>query len=402
MRRARAVALSLLILASAGWVYVRLHAASGRGADGASAARATLQGGLRTIAGASVTTPRREENEDAARSADTAQTFNQRLRCTQTRLFLKRALPPEELALLCARKPLEVLRTEAPLALAGDPHAIEVLAIIGHSGHCELLSVASTMPNHRERMLALAQKNGATSQTLRRLDDLLAEEQQGPTAEELEACRRSGEVLKKLQPGIVEQFVGVLGRSVQTLRGEDELDVEIEYARKTLLRGDAEAEESLATLLLQKATPDSQAEALTLLGEAANSSPSAKTALARCMLQGCPTPAPDRSGAHQLLVEAATSGDLLALTTLASPTSPEYDPYPDLPAPERYAWGRFLQRLHEEGCFGVSDYAAWAIVPSRQPDLTAMSPADAATAQSGAAELLGKSLDKTRGLLGCE
>jgi hypothetical protein len=39
----------------------------------------------------------------------------------------------------------------------------------------------------------------------------------------------------------------VLGRSLQTLRGEDELDVEIEYGRKTLVRGDAEAEQSLAT-----------------------------------------------------------------------------------------------------------------------------------------------------------
>jgi len=150
---------------------------------------------------------------------------------------------------------------------------------------------------------------------------------------------------------------------------------------------------------LQKGTPDSQAEAVTLLRDAADSSPSAKAALARCMLQGCPTPAPDSSGAHQLLVDAATSGDLFALMTLASP---EHDVYPDLPAPERYAWGEFLQRLHEEGCFGVTDYATWATVPSRRPDLTALSPADAALAQARAAELLGKPLDQTRTRLGCD
>ncbi|HEY1874370.1 MAG TPA: hypothetical protein VGG67_08210, partial [Steroidobacteraceae bacterium] len=187
-------------------------------------------------------------------------------------------------------------------------------------------------------MIALAQKNGATPQTVQRLDDLLSEEERGPTAEELEACRQSVEVLRKLQPGMIQQLTGVLGRSVQTLRGENELDVEIEYARKTLVRGDAEAEESLASFLLEKGTSESQAEALTLLEEAADSSPSAKTALARCMLEGCPTPAPDRSGARQLLVDAATAGDLLALTTLAGPADPDFhDSYPDLSASERYA-----------------------------------------------------------------
>jgi hypothetical protein len=346
MRRGWALALSLLILA--GGALLWLHSVHEPIAHRTSLTGITKRPRARTSSGSSLTAPPRE-SEDAARSAATAQTFNQRLRCTQTRLFLKRAMPPQELALLCARRPLAVLQIEAPLAQAGDPHAMEVLGIIGNGGRCDLLSVASTLPNHRANMLALAQKNGATRQTTQRLDDLLSEEQQGPTVEELEACRQSNEVFRKLQPGMLQQFVAVLGRSVQALRGEDELEVEIEYARKTLLRGDAEAEEALATLLLQKRTPDSQAEAVTLLRDAADSSPSAKPALARCMLQ---TPAPDRSGAHQLLVDAATSGDLFALMTLAEPASPEYDLYPDLPAPERYAWGEFLQRLHSRGAYG--------------------------------------------------
>jgi hypothetical protein len=91
------------------------------------------------------------------------------------------------------------------------------------------------------------------------------------------------------------------------------------------------------------------------------------------------------------------------LHILAGPAVPEYhDSYPDLPAAERYAWGWFLRRLREEGCFGAADYAAWAISPRQPPDLTAMSPADAAAAQAGAAELLGKPLDRTRALLGCD
>ncbi|HEY1875575.1 MAG TPA: hypothetical protein VGG67_14360, partial [Steroidobacteraceae bacterium] len=136
---------------------------------------------------------------------------------------------------------------------------------------------------------------------------------------------------------------------------------------------------------------------------AADSSPSAKTALARCTLEGCPTPAPDRSGARQLLVEAATAGDLLALTTLAGPADPDFhDSYPDLSASERYAWDRFLQRLHEKGCFGRTDYATWATILDQRPGLRAMSPADAATAQARAAELLGEQLDQTRTRLGCD
>jgi len=73
-----------------------------------------------------------------------------------------------------------------------------------------------------------------------------------------------------------------------------------------------------------------------------------------------------------------------------------------LPAPERYAWGLFLERLQAEGCFGSTNYSTWALTRNEQPELRAMSPTDAATAQARAGELLGKPLEQTRALLGCE
>jgi hypothetical protein len=341
--------------------------------------------------------------EPASGGARIAQTFNQRLRCTEIAFFHKRQLPPKELALLCERKPLEVLQMEAPLARAGDPHAINVVATIASFGRCDLLTPGRDFANHRARMITIAQRNGATPQTLRRLDDLLVEEERGPTPDELEACKQAVALLRALQPGAIEQLTGVLGRSVQALRGENDLDVEIEYSRKTLMHGDAQAEEDLAVLLLQKDTRESQAEALALLEQAAASSPSAKSMLARCMLEGCPTPADDRSDARKLLTDAAAAGDLSALQMLAGPAFPEgHDSYPDLPAPERYAWGQFLERLQAEGCFGSTNYSTWALTRNERPELRAMSPTDAATAQARAGELLGKPLEQTRALLGCE
>lgn len=405
MRRGRALALGLSLLVLAGAAtsfYVRQHSGHPPGADSASSTRATGQRGPRT-SGGSAAAAATQASAGAARSARTPQTFNQRLRCTQIRSFLKRVVPPDELALLCDRKPLKVLQMEAPLAQAGDPHAMALVAMLASSGRCEQLTPSPSFANHRAHMIALAQKNGATPQTVQRLDDLLAEEEQGPTSEELEACRQSVEMWRKLRPGMIQQLATILGAPPQAPRGEKEqLDFDIAVARKTLVRGDAESEESLAGFLLEKGTPDSQAEALTLLEDAADSSPSAKSALARCLLEGCPTPAPDRGRAHQLLVDAATAGDYLALMTLAGPADPNFDRYPDLPAPERYAWGLFLDRLREEGCFGAADYATWATAPSQRPDLRAMSPADAATAQARAAELLVKPLDKTRAQLGCD
>ncbi|MGN6453623.1 MAG: hypothetical protein ACTHL7_11205, partial [Steroidobacteraceae bacterium] len=108
--------------------------------------------------------------EPASGGARIAQTFNQRLRCTELAFFHKRQLPPKELALLCERKPLEVLQIEAPLARAGDPHAINVVATIASFGRCDLLTPGRDLANHRARMITIAQRNGATPQTLRRLD----------------------------------------------------------------------------------------------------------------------------------------------------------------------------------------------------------------------------------------
>jgi hypothetical protein len=403
MRRARVLALSLLLLAGfAWWFYAPRHRGHEGAAAGAFPIRAANRPELSSTSGSPVAPSPAASGADL-KAAGPARSFNQRLRCTQLAYFHKRQLPQKELALLCERKPLQVLQAEAPLARAGDPHAINVVALIANFGHCETLAPGPDFPNHRTRMIAIAQRNGATPQTVQRLEDLLAEEERGPTAEELDACRRASKLLAELGPGAIEQFAGVLGRSVQALRGENELDLEIEYSRKTLMHGDAEAEEHLGVLLLQKETPESQAEAIALLEQAAASLPSAKSTLARCLLEGCPTPAADRSDAHKLLTDAAAAGDLMALQMLAGPAFQEsHDVYPDLPAPERYAWGQFLERLQEEGCFGSSNYSVWALSRDERPGLRAMSPADAATAQARAAELLGAPLERTRALLGCQ
>jgi hypothetical protein len=72
------------------------------------------------------------------------------------------------------------------------------------------------------------------------------------------------------------------------------------------------------------------------------------------------------------------------------------------PAPERYTWGQFLQRLNEEGCFGPSAYATWSILPGSGLDPLAMSPAESAAAQARSDALLAAQLNKTRALLGCD
>jgi hypothetical protein len=240
---------------------------------------------------------------------------------------------------------------------------------------------------------------------VQRLDALLAEEQAGPTPDELEACRQSVSELNKLRPGLLHQLTNALGGSVEMLRGERELDVDIEYDRQMLVRGDAEGEEKLATDLLLKNTPASQAEAATLLREAARTLPSAKTRLAACLLTGCPTPAPDPTEARELLTAAAASGDYKALWTLTGPAfNGAPDPDPSMPTPERYAWGEFLQRLHQEGCFGSTVYSTWATSGESLPrqNLLAMSPVDSGAAQARAAALIATQLDKTRQLLGCD
>jgi hypothetical protein len=330
--------------------------------------------------------------------------FARRLRCANYRPWLGRTVPPEALALLCDRRPLEALQILVPLAQAGDEHAMVALALIGHVGvSCDVLKPSATFGRFKTLMTDRARELGATAQTQRRLEDALNEQQEGPTQEDQEACRQGAAELQKLTPGMIAQFINILGRSLQTLRGESEADVQIEYDRKTLVAGDAEGQLKLANRLLEKATPASQAEAIDLLRQAAATLPSAKTALADCMLKGCPTPAADPEEARSLLMDAASSGDKFALLILAGPTDPKnYDEYPSLPEAERYAWGQFLQRLNENGCFGTSDYESWATVADTRPRLSGMTPADASAAQTRTAALFESQLDATRKLLQCD
>ena len=289
------------------------------------------------------------------------------------------------------------------MAEAGDEHARFALALLGNvGGSCDALQPSPTYPRYIVVTMERARKNGATGDTLQRLSSVLSEEQAGPTVDELEACRQSASEFKKLWPAMVEQVVSSLGRSIKTLLGENEADVEIEYDRKSLVAGDADGQLKLALELLEKGTPDSQGEALALLREAASTSPSAKTQLATCLLRGCPTPAPDTTEAIQLLTDAALSGDALALRMMSGNVGPKlFDAESILPASERYAWSKFLQQLNEEGCFGTSDYLAWVNFPNQQPSLLEMSPYESTAAEARAAELLATQLDRTIELLGC-
>ena len=266
-----------------------------------------------------------------------------------------------------------------------------------------MLQPSATFERYKVSLLKRAHENGAASQIQQRLNDILTEEQRGPTADELEACRQSAIEFKRLFPGIIAQFASTLGRSVRTLLGENEADVQIEYDRKMLVPGDADGELKLAMELLQEGTTESQSEALTLLQEAAAASPAAKTQLAMFLLKGSSIAAPDPTRANELLTQAALAGDTVALLILAGPSDPAYpDRDPALPASERYAWGVFQQRLNEEGCFGSSQYVSWASFSSPTPNLLAMSPADSVAAETRAAGLLGAPMVEARKFLGCD
>jgi hypothetical protein len=330
------------------------------------------------------------------------QSFSHRLRCTAYHRQFGHLLAPEPLSLLCDRKPLEAVKMLSSMAEAGDEHARTALALLGNiGGSCDALQPSPTFPRFTVVTMERARKNGATDDTLQRLSGVLSEEQAGPTADELEACRQSASEFKKLWPAIVEQFVSGLGRSIKTLMGENEADVQTEYDRKSLVAGDADGQLKLAHELLEKGTPSSHAEALALLREAAVASPSAKTELATCLLKGCPTPAPDTAEATKLLTDAALSGDALALRMLSGNVGPNFfDAESIRPPSERDAWSKFLQRLNEEGCFGTADYITWVNFPNPQPGLLTMSPYESTAAEARAADLLSR-LDQTRDLLGC-
>jgi hypothetical protein len=332
--------------------------------------------------------------------AMTAAAFNHRLRCVDVRQLYGRLASTDVLALLCERKPLAALAIEVPLAEAGDLHAVVVLATIAYGvGACNAVPPPAPSAGFRARALERAQKNGASAETLRRLDDWLSEEEQGPTPEELAACRQATDEMKKLQPELMTQVAGVLGRPLDPAKDSNP-DSEIEYLRRTLAYGDAEGAEQLAAALLSKGTPESDAEAVSLLRDAARTSASAKAQLGRCLLRGCPTPAAEPDEAVQLLTAAASEGNLQALLIL---TGEEPADEALLPSADRYAWGQMLQRLNDEGCFGASMfYVLLSRRPGASQNLGAMSPADAAAAQARAHELLGAQLAQTRARLGCD
>jgi hypothetical protein len=184
MRRGRAIALSLLVLAGAvTLLYLLVRCGQPSAVQRAAVAGGSRRAGLPAIAGSSMPAP---VHANVPRTADT-HSFNHRLRCAQLRFFYGRMAPPDALALLCEGKPLSALKILAPLAEAGDRHAINVL--FGLQTAC--LDSKPPAPSNRPLMVALAQKSGASSETLQRLDDLLAEEEHGPAADELEGCRQT-------------------------------------------------------------------------------------------------------------------------------------------------------------------------------------------------------------------
>src|SRR5205814_10557293 len=107
-----------------------------------------------------------------------------------------------------------------------------VLGFVGNDGRCDLLAASRPAAWRRSKALAIAEQNGATPQTLRRLDALLTEEEPGPSGEELEACKQAVDVLAKVEPGLPHQPASALGRAAPPRRGDNELEVTIEYARK--------------------------------------------------------------------------------------------------------------------------------------------------------------------------
>jgi len=333
----------------------------------------------------------------AASPTLTIAAFNRRLRCVDVHQYYRRLASTDVLALLCQRKPEAALAIEVPLAEAGDLHAMTVLGLIANSGGCNDLAPPSA--GFRAFATERARKNGASAETVRRLDGRLAEEEQGPTPEELAACRQATDELKRLLPEFKNQVTDLLGHALDPAKGDD-VDSEIEYRRKTLMAGDTADAEELARALLNKGTAESDAEAVSLLREAARTSASAKAQLATCLLHGCPTPADDPGEAVQLLTAAASEGNLQALLTLTGEQPGNEVP---LPAADRYAWGQMLRKLNDEGCFGASFfYVLLAGSPTASQNLRAMSPADAAAAQARADELLGAQLTPTRARLGCD
>jgi hypothetical protein len=370
------------------------------GSDGASPRHASYSNG------ANFPEPTRAEGPagTAAPAGQVHGSIAQRLRCTHYRRSLGRRLPQDVLSLLCDRRPLDAVKLLSSMAEAGDERGRVGLGLLGNlGGSCDILKPSVTFPTYVDSMMKRAMANGATSQMLQRLSEILAEQQAGPTLDELEACRQAGAAFKRLGPAATEKFARILGRSIETLRGESELDVQIEYDRKTLVPGDADGQLKLAFELQQRGTADSQAEAEALFRQAAGARPAARSELAKCLLNGCPTPASDPSEARELLADAALAGDYQALIMLSGATDPKYlDLTSIVPATEQYAWSQFRERLNEEGCFGTDEYIGWVAFPHAAPNLMAMSPRDASAAQARAAALVAEHLNHARAALRCD
>lgn len=340
------------------------------------------------------------DNQHSAAVPDAPGAFSRRLRCVDARTVYRGLASADVLALLCGGKPLDALQVEMPLAEAGDLHAALFVAAFAREGPCGPVPSAS-FARHRANDIERAQASGAGPEALRRLDDLLAAEQRGPTAGERAACSQATEQLPKLEP-VLRQPAAALGNPRDITRGDD-VDAEIAFDRKLTAAGDPNGVEALADALLRKDAPASQAEAVTLLRTAAKNSAVAKTRLAVCLLEGCPTPAAEPDEARQLLTAAASAGELEALRRLSGETAVVAGPGAiDVPVAERYAWSEMLHRLQAWGCFGSTMFEVWTQSPQPVSPLAAMSPADADAAQARARELLAVQLDQTRAQLGCD
>jgi hypothetical protein len=399
MRRSRAVALVILALSGTALWYAWLHSA-----PRSASAQPVPAGSL----------PRARPPDPAARGASrpadtvtaggagehgtrTVPDFNHGLRCRQLRLSYGHLVPADSVALLCDGRPVEALRIIVPLADAGDHRAL--VALFAYQDTCQ---GGPPPPFLRPQLVAAAQRNGVAAQTVRRLDEALADEERALDDDEIAACHQAGEETEKLLRGLKRQVREVLGREVPQGDARAVLDAQIDYERKLVLRGDAFGEEGLAALLLQKGTPESNAEAITMLRDAATTSPSAKTMLAGCVLRGC-LAAPDPAAARELLTEAASAGDRSALLILSSTVDPSsHQTDLNLPVPERYAWSELLLQLDQGGCFGTGAYITWAVAPMRTMSLLAMSPSDSALSQARAAALLAERLPEIRAQLGCD
>ncbi len=288
------------------------------------------------------------------------------------------------------------------LARSGDRTAVASLGVLA------LCDRGDNPPpaGRRERGVELARRNGASDQTIARLDAVLSDEERGPSAERKAQCAEAQEMTKAAMELWRQDVEKVLGRAPGQASPEESSDFEIEYLRKTLAPGDAEGATELARALLNRGSAVDQAQALALLRGASDRSPEAARRLANCMLSGCPTPDPDPAEAQRLLGSAALAGNYTALAQLASPppanpATQNQMPDAQLGPADRLAWSQLLTTLVARGCYGPAEYAryAWGRYPA--PDSTTLSPVDATLAAQKVENLMA-SLPSLVHTLGCD